>query len=205
MKRFGKWVMAALMLLPLGLLTSCGDDDTQEAIVLSGQWRGDFGMYYEYVDGYGRSYTFDSYDTDIVFYPDYDYATHGWGKQVDWYEYGPYEYQYYRFYWSIRFGVIYLTYPNAPELDTRISEYRLTSDYLTGFFPGSSTRFRLYKIADYYDWSPYTSYYGYYNRPDWGSYYPYYVKSEKGEAPAKATGEGKVVRRGNRFAETENN
>ena len=36
MKRFGKWMMAALLLLPLGLLTSCGDDDTQEAIVRRG-------------------------------------------------------------------------------------------------------------------------------------------------------------------------
>lgn len=201
MKVLKKWTLLIGGLLCLGLFSSCDNNDTHEAMVLSGQWRGDFGMYYDYVDSYGRSYTFDSYDTDIVFYPEYDYATHGWGKQVDWYDYGPYKYQYYYFYWSIRYGVIYLRYPDAPELNTEIREYRLTNDYLTGYFDNASSRFRLVKIADYYDWSPYSGYYGYYNRDNWYDYYPYYVKGDKANAPQKATGEGHVVRRGNRFSE----
>jgi len=201
MKKMMKWTLLLGALLPMALFTSCSDEDTEEAMALSGQWQGDFGMFYEYVDGNGRIFTFDSYDTDIVFYPEYDYATHGWGKQVDWYEYGPYEYQYYRFNWSIRYGVIYLTYPDAPELNTRISDYRLSYDYFTGYFAGSSSRFQLGKIADYYNWNYYNGTYGYNDRPNWYDYYPYYVKGEKANAPAKGVGEGKVMRRGNRFSE----
>ena len=87
-------------------LTSC-DEDLTRAITLSGEWEGDFGMYYEY-EYHGRVYTFDSYDTRIVFYPDHDYATYGYGKQVDYYEYGPYAYQHYRFRWYISRGDLIL-------------------------------------------------------------------------------------------------
>ena len=61
-------------------------------------------MYYEY-EYRGHIYTFDSYDTDIVFYPEYDYATYGYGYQVDWYEEGPYERMSFKFNWEIRDGV----------------------------------------------------------------------------------------------------
>ena len=31
------------------MFTSCTDDDTEEAMYLSGQWQGDWGMYYGYI------------------------------------------------------------------------------------------------------------------------------------------------------------
>ena len=49
--------------------TSCQElEDYNQSITLSGQWTGDFGMYYDY-EYRGHILTFDSYDTDIVFYP----------------------------------------------------------------------------------------------------------------------------------------
>ena len=114
-----------------GMLTSCDYiEDTRQSMVLSGEWKGDFGMYYEYVDGYGQCYTFDSYDTRITFIPAYSYAHHGTGTQVDYYDYGPYEYQYYSFRWSVSDGIITLVYDYDHQLDTRIGDYHMTNDYL---------------------------------------------------------------------------
>ena len=67
--------MAGLCLM----FTSCSDDDTEEAMHLSGQWQGDWGMYYGYTYPNGDYVEYDSYDTDIIFDPDYEYATHGYG------------------------------------------------------------------------------------------------------------------------------
>ena len=67
--------------------------DVKQSIKFAGQWTGDFGMYYTYRYR-GQYLTFDSYDTDIVFYPEFDGATYGYGKQVDYYEHGPYSYIY---------------------------------------------------------------------------------------------------------------
>ena len=98
--------------------SSCIDmEDTNKSMVLSGEWRGDFGMYYDYRDDYGRVYTFDSYDTYLTFIPAYSYANYGRGTQVDYYDYGPYEYQYYKFRWSVENGYIYLTYDYDPQLN----------------------------------------------------------------------------------------
>lgn len=182
--------------------SACDNDrilDTNQSIVLSGQWYGDFGMYYTWIER-GHSYTFDSYETDIVFYPAYDYATHGRGKQVDYYEYGPYEYQYYQFEWAIRDGYIYLYYDYDHELDTRISQYSMTNDYFSGVFPGG-TRFRLRKIADYYNWTPFVNNWGYSYRDRWVDYYGgYYMdaRTRSEAAPDSTLQEGKVVSRGRR-------
>lgn len=189
--------------LALGVLSSC-DEDVDEAMALSGEWRGDFGMYYNYTDRFGRIHTFDSYDTRIVFYPEYDYATHGWGKQVDYYEYGPYEFQYYHFAWSIRNGVVYLRYPGAPELNTSIAEYRLTNDYFSGRFTNATSSFRLYKLADYYDWTPYVNVYGYYVRSGWSA--PVKGEAFQSGAADSASAQdpfagGSIVGRGNRFTD----
>ena len=164
-------------------------------MVLSGEWRGDFGMFYTYVDR-GRTYTFDSYDTYIRFIPAYSYARYGTGTQVDYYEYGPYEYQYYSFRWEVSNGNIYLTYDYDHELDTRISDYAMTNDYFSGRFAGTNTTFRLYKMADYYSWSPYTNSYGYGSRDSWSSYYPYYAPATRSGGSADST--GCVVSRGRR-------
>ena len=182
--------------------TSCMDDDVEESIVLSGQWRGDWGMYYDY-EYRGRIYTFDSYDTDIVFYPDYDYATHGYGYQVDWYDYGPYQKLSFRFYWSIENGVVRIHYPGYPEYDTFINEYRLNNDYFSGYLGNSSTRFRLGKIRDYYDWTYYSHYdyhYWYNSGWDWGYYYGK-TRTADGEENPTLPSEGKIIKIGSRHAE----
>lgn len=183
--------MALMAIASSIFMTSCEDEwyshnDREQSFVLSGQWYGDFGMYYIYVDNWGKEYEFDSYDTDIRFMPDHNGATYGYGTQVDYYEFGPYEYQYYQFQWRISGGYIYLTYPYDHNLDTRISQYRMTEDWFSGIFQGTNTSFRLRKIRDFYDWSPYTGNYGYYDRYNW-SYGPYYIKAQRNAAGAQTT------------------
>lgn len=162
--------MVACMLLAL---SSCSlvwkveeDMDVNKSIKFAGQWTGDFGMYYDY-RYMGRTYTFDSYDTDIVFYPEYDGATYGWGKQVDYYDYGPYTHIYNRFDWEIRRGVIYLKYYSDNGMDCAIYDYVMTRDKFSGRFGNSSTKFYLSKIADYYDWTIYLDYYFFFPNNGW--------------------------------------
>lgn len=170
------------------MMTACVDDDVERSINLSGSWRGNLNMYYGIEDRYGYYHEFDAYKSEIVFYPDYDYATHGYGKQVDWYDDGPYERQYYRFMWEIVNGVIYLDYPHDPELDTAIYDYHMDYDYFTGYFDGSNFKFRLYKIANYYDWSCYHDDYMYWEQP-------WLYNSRSGDAQSDGF---QVVKRGQR-------
>lgn len=183
-------------------LSSCREfDDENQSMALSGQWRGDFGMYYDYNDGHGGRHRFNSYDTRLTFTPAYSYANYGSGTQVDYYEYGPYEYQWYRFRWEVRYGLIYLTYEYDHELDTRIRNYHMTNDYFSGTFSESGTAFRLYKITDYYDWTPYVNIYGYGSRYDWDYGYPYYAPATRSEVEAPSDSipnEGKILRMGRR-------
>ena len=177
-------------------LTSCMDEDVEESIVLSGQWYGDWGMYYQMRDPYtGRVITYNSYDTDIVFYPDYNYATHGYGYQVDWYRYGPYEKLSFRFEWSITNGIVEIYYPGYPEYNTFIRDYRLSNDYFSGYLGNSNIRFNLAKIRDYYDWS---YYYGYDYHPwGWG-----YIKTRStGSEEETPSTDGTIIKIGSRYAE----
>ena len=170
-----------IMMVALLGMSSCNvvwnmdeDMDVHQSIKFAGQWTGDFGMYYNYRHN-GRLYTFDSYDTDIVFYPEYDGATYGYGKQVDYYERGPYTHIYNRFDWEIRNGVIYLEYYSDPSLDCTIYDYKMTPDRFQGRFGSSSDRFYLTKIADYYDWTVYMDYCYYYPNSGW-YWSPMYAK-----------------------------
>ena len=162
-----------IMMIALLGMSSCNvvwnmdeDMDVHQSIKFAGQWTGDFGMYYNYRHN-GRLYTFDSYDTDIVFYPEYDGATYGYGKQVDYYERGPYTHIYNRFDWEIRNGIIYLEYYSDPSLDCAIYDYKMTPDRFQGRFGSSSDRFYLTKIADYYDWTVYMDYCYFYPNSGW--------------------------------------
>ena len=194
MKRIHYFFMVLSLVASVAMLSSCEYiEDGQKAMVLSGEWRGDFGMYYDYVDRYGHQYTFDSYDTYITFVPDYDHAHHGRGTQVDYYANGPYEYMYYHFSWSVEGSIIYLWYDENPDLDTRINDYHMTNDYLTGVFPYSGTKFRLYKLTDYYDWTPYVNTYGYYSRNNWSA-----SRAEGEELSDSTAAAGQVVSRGRR-------
>lgn len=204
MKRLYKYT-SLFLLLAAGIFASC-DSDTSRAVLLSGEWEGYFGMYYSYQyydPRFDRDVVkeFDSYKTDIVFYPDYNYASHGWGKQVDYYADGPYEYQYYRFLWAVDNGVVYLQYPGDRELDTQISDYRLSDYSFTGYFELTRTRFALRKLYSFY-WDDYTGDYYYYDRPNW--YDSYYAKSRAAAdsvPDAAIPVQGSIVRHGNRFTD----
>lgn len=197
-----RFLAAIIFILSAFALTSCEDiDDVNQSMALSGEWRGDFGMYYNYYDKWGKRYTFDSYDTRITFIPDYSHALHGRGTQVDYYDYGPYEYQYYKFSWSISNGNIYLYYDYDSELNTRISNYRMTNDYFSGIFSASGTSFKLYKLRDFYNWTPYVNTYGYGNRNDWDYGNPYYApfsRSEVEQPKDSIAASGYVLSRGRR-------
>lgn len=166
MKRLFTLFAVALSLV----MVSC-DEDVEEAIRLSGQWKGDMGMCYE-----DHGWIFYAEYTDIVFYPDYEYATHGYGKQVDHYYDGPVKKTYLYFDWNIKDGRIYMRYYDEHQLSNVIYDYRLGYDSFIGYM--GNTRFQLYKIADYYDWGYYDDY-GYYNEWYYDDYsypydYPYY-------------------------------
>ena len=193
MKQQHSFLSAILIACACTFISCDRIEDTNQSMALSGEWQGDFGMYYTYVDR-GRTYTFDSYDTYIRFIPDHPYANYGTGTQVDYYEYGPYEYQYYHFTWSVRNSTIYLSYEYDHSLDTRISNYHMTNDYLTGTFPASNTTFRLYKLSDFYSWTPYVNTYGYGSRYDWN--YEYSATRSADELAADSTGH--VLSRGRR-------
>lgn len=203
-----KFYYMMLVVFASMMMTSCHDGDVERSINLSGSWNGNLNMFYGY-DSHGYYHEFDASYSDIVFYPDYDYATHGYGKQVDWYDDdfclecqrhhpGLYKRQYYHFDWEIHNGVIYLDYPSNPELNTAIYDYRMDRDYFSGYFEGSKYKFRLRKIADYYDWSCYHD-----NYMSWGWDDPYW-KPETRSAEAdedQGTTEVTVVKRGRRVVE----
>jgi len=199
MKRIHYLLIVLSIIAGASMFASCQYiEDGKQAMALSGEWRGDFGMYYDYVDAYGHQHTYNSYDTYITFIPAYEHAHYGTGKQVDYYEYGPYEYQYYRFSWSIDGSVIYLTYDYDHDLDTRISDYHMTNDYLKGTFAYSGTNFRLYKIADYYDWTPYVNSYGFSTRNNTGYHSALDTRADGEIAADSIAAEGKVIARGRR-------
>lgn len=138
---------AVLLLAPA--LSSC-DDDLDDSIRLSGEWTGNFGMFFD--DGRGE---WDAAYTDIRFVPYDDYSTHGWGEEIDYFDRPcPIRWQSFRFNWTVSNGVIYLTYPYNAQLNTAIDDYHLTSSRFRGRFD-NGTPFSLVKLVDYYDWGLY--------------------------------------------------
>lgn len=208
MKRIFTLMNLTMLMTASLMMTSCMDDDTAESITLSGQWTGNFGMFYDY-EYRGQIYTFNSYDTDIVFYPDYNYATHGYGYEVDFYNEGPRTKMSFRFFWEINRGNIYLDYPGYPEYNTIIRDYSLSSYYFTGYFENSTQQFRLRKLADFYNWNDYSGYdYHYWDDPYWNwnsyyPYYPYYAKERGGMEEMNDSADadsGRIVRIGHNLA-----
>lgn len=193
-----KKIATLLMMSILVIFTSC-DEDEVKSRYLSGEWTGKMGMYYtyEYLDGYVES--FNAAYTDIVFYPEREYATYGWGKEVDYYNYGPCIKQYYYFDWEVRNGIIYLDYPSDPSLSVAITDYRINNDRFKGYL--GNVKFSLHKLVDFYGWDEYSGYYYYYDRPGWNPYY--YAKSRDGKVDQSRTEEfdPERVRKGCRFME----
>lgn len=213
MKKIYNWTLILVTMLTVGFsFTSC-DEDYVQAEYLSGQWRGDFGMYYK--DRFG--FEWDADYTIIEFYNN-GWGASGSGRQYDYYRVGPYQYQYYKFTWKINNGVIYLHYPSDPDLDVAIYDYQMTYGYFSGFFGNTPSKFRLAKYEDF-NWNSYSTYgdyYGYYNQGYYYDgyyyddyyyddyYYGYYSKTRGAvnDSTAAATdnsGNGLIVKRGNRF------
>lgn len=215
MKKMKTWMMMLIMIMTAGIMTSC-EEDRKLGFRLDGEWRGDFGMNYT-IEYRGQLYTYDSYDTYLVFYNDGIASSHGWGKQVDYYDYGPYEYQYYRFNWYIRDGRIHITYPRNPELEVTIYNYRMSYSHFYGTFGTSNISFDLRKLTGDYDWDYYYSDYSYGTRYDWnygyyGGNYPYYSKTRATDKTTdsvavkngkKTDEEFRIVKVGNRFTESQ--
>ena len=133
-------------------LTSC-DEDIADAVDLSGEWEGNMGMYY--TDDYGITY--DAHNTYIAFYPDYEYATHGYGEEIDYFlerSRCPIYYQNFYIEWRIRDQVLYLTYPGAPELDIALYDYRFIKSRTRLLFTIHDVPYELRKLSDFYhdDW-----------------------------------------------------
>lgn len=194
MKLFNRLIVYGALLFGM-TLASC-DDDVTKSVRISGEWEGDFGMCYDVENPHtGRMERFDATYSYLYFMPHHDYATYGTGKQVDFYNYGPYSKQYYYFRWEISDGHIYMSYPANRNLSVVIDDYRLTHSRFTGYINGS--RFDLDKLTDYYQWDSYTGDYRYYDNGSWTWDGYYNVKSR-----AFVDDDSKVVLR-NRFMEGE--
>lgn len=203
MKKIFTLLNAVVLLSLCALFTACErDEDVEESMVLSGSWQGNWGMYYEYQyrDGYVRR--FDSYDTDIEFTPDYRYATHGYGYQVDWYREGPYERLSYRFNWSIHNGVIHITYPANHHYDVDIYDYYLSNNYFSGSFSSGGDAFRLRKLSDFY-WD---DYYGYdYYEWGWTTWDAKTRGNKANNGDEAGEADGQIIKIGSSLAEQEAN
>lgn len=181
-------LMAVALVAMLGI-SSCSDDENR-ASVLSGEWEGNWNMWYQ--DETGR--TWRSSNTYLRF--DRSHSRSGTGTQVDYYRYGPYEYLTYRFRWTVNNGVIYLTYPYDPDLNVDIYDYHLGDLYFDGYLGDTSSRFTMDRISHFDYWEP-----GYWV-DDWYGYTiydDYYSNSYHGGVASKSFTKGKlpkIVKRG---------
>lgn len=165
---------AALMLFGAFAFTSC-DDDNITAMKLEGEWKGDFGMYFD--NGY---YRWECYNTYMRFENAFIAAASGYCKQVDYYNDPrcPYAYIYHYVDWKVRDGRITFKYRGEREWNTVISDYSLSSVRFYGHFADTGAPFDLRDVSmgDTW-WSGYTGNYHYY---DYGydPYHPYYAKKK---------------------------
>lgn len=144
-----------LLLLPVALcVSSCDpywhfgpdyDSDGNRGYMLSGRWFGDLGMM---VDGQP------AVGSVLEFVPDNSSYLYGYGTETDYY-YNWMNYLdaiQYSFEWEIRDRCIYMYFRN-PDLNCRISDYRLSSSYFEGYIEnyGYSSRFQLRNYDRYWN------------------------------------------------------
>lgn len=204
MKKFFTYLTITLMTVGMGTtMTSC-DDDVEIAINLSGDWQGDFGMYFS--DGYVE---WDAAYSYLRFTPAYEYATHGVGEEIDYFDRScPVRSQSFLFEWRVNWGVLELRYPYAHELDVDIYDYVMDRNYFSGRV--GNTHFTLSKLYDFYGWSAYSSsydyytahgggYYGYGGYSDYGWYHSKKRDGELTDSTAAAVTEQPTIKLGRRF------
>jgi len=138
--------------------SSCKDDDDRNlAIVLSGEWEGNFGANYTISINGSTPQTYSTRKSHLVFDPKYDYAKRGNGFEIDYYDNGPYDYLRYDFKWKVEDGIITLTFLDFDPIETLvIDNYDMDSDDFWGTI-GDKT-FHLSKIVNHYDWTSYDSF-----------------------------------------------
>lgn len=216
MKKYFAMLMGAMM--TMAAFTSCNDDATRGQ-VLSGDWSGDFGMFYTFEDRYGDIWDVDATETYLEFIPYSGHYSRGYGYQVDYYDdfrdHGywvrvPYTEVYHSFEWSVENGVIYLDYCKRQDedLNTFLRDYNMSNSELTGFFGNTNSRFCLYKLNDYFNWTPYINDFGYWGHgTGWGYYYSdYYFAGTRAEQGDSIEAEGapresvKLLHYGSRYA-----
>ena len=127
MKRFIYSILAGFMLC--AFLSACDEDQTL-CLDLAGGWYGDFGAFYVDSITSDTSYSTSSY---IVFEPEFPNEKYGSGVQTDYYDGGKSIAS--RIGWEFIYGRLYLTYPESPERDVRLTEYTLNDSAFFGFFP----------------------------------------------------------------------
>lgn len=212
MKKIKYWALALVAFITVGFtFTSCVfeyDPDVEESRTLDGEWKGYFGMYF--VDKYG--YQWESSYSIIEFHQ--TGFNRGWAEQYDCYARGPITYEYYRFNWTVRNGVIYLDYPYNSQLNAVIYNYRMTPYTFDGHFQGSGTYFQLDKYRNF-NWGYYNGGYGnydyYYGYDDSYIYngYPYWAKTRANVTDSTVVApkmddnnnQDIIVKHGNRFME----
>lgn len=178
--------------------------DRARAAVISGQWRGDFGMFYSARHPYtGEWQRFEADESYVVFYSNGYAARSGKGKQIDFYRSGPYEYQYHAFYWELRNGVLYLDYPHDRNLNVEIYDYSLTAYDFRGRINGSNFVFHLSKLVNWNQWHRYTGDYMFGEAPSAPGYYA--PARQAGELPLNESADAKAwsIRNGRRSSNQE--
>lgn len=140
-----KSIFATALILATALsFTSC--KDTDDSIDLSGEWFGDMAAFYT-----ENNITYWAEHTEIVFIPDYDYATHGYGEEVDYFDLPcPIAYQNLKFEWRIKKQVLYVNFPMAPGMNVVINDYHFTHSRSRLEFTIDGVPCILYKLSDYY-------------------------------------------------------
>ena len=215
MKKYLALLMGAMMVM--AGFTSC-DEDVTRGRVLSGDWSGDFGMFYTFEDRYGDIWDVDAIETYLEFIPYSGSSTRGTGYQVDYYDdfkdrgrliRVPYTEVYHSFEWTIENGIIYLDYCRRQDED--LNTFLLVAEGKS--VPGeileignTNSRFYLYKQNDFFNWTPYINDFGYWGHgAGWGyyysDYYGYYAgtRAETGEQTEQ--GESfKLLHYGSRYA-----
>lgn len=155
-KIYNYLAVTLLMTLTAVSLTSCVDDDVNQAYDMNGIWQGTIqGNYYS--DRYHSRDT--DWDTEIQFVQDGDFSRGGYGVEVD-YSHATWREYRYNFYWEVRNGRIIIDYDDGYSVIVR--DYELYSvgsgmrfrgyfdDYRTGE-PLAS--FKLVKVSDWTDFA----------------------------------------------------
>lgn len=155
-----KILLGLMALVAFSCFTSCKDDDDRDlAIVLSGEWEGDFGAYYTRDFKGDREIVRASY-SQLVFTPRHEYSKSGYGTEADVYVRNSREKDIYtyNFRWEVEDGVIYIEFVGYDDIDDLVlDDYKMDSSYFTGKLNGKS--FRLEKMSSHYEWTPYDDFF----------------------------------------------